>query len=302
MPDFGIFRGFNEKLFGDKLYAGQLPINLGLIGSESFTSQLLDIYPNAAAAYSIRRLSGTYSGKAIRVRRTNNNELDIGFTSTGELDTAALLAFTGTGALDNGFVTKWYDQSGNARDATQVTAASQPMIVSSGSVITENGKPAIDSDGMNDRFSISDINLSADYGIIIVSKLKDFLTNMYLGTSSTSGYIWAVDGQNTGFRVRHDGEQGGADFSGIKTLNQELHLFQRYGTTMAHSRNSVNTTNTERSPQGLNFKINLILDGYTPSSLYSINAKTQEIIIYPSDQSSNATGIETNINDFYSIY
>jgi hypothetical protein len=36
MPDFGIFRGFNEKLFGDKLYAGQLPINLGLIGSSDF--------------------------------------------------------------------------------------------------------------------------------------------------------------------------------------------------------------------------------------------------------------------------
>jgi hypothetical protein len=36
MPDFGIFRGFNDKLFGDKLYAGQLPINLGLIGSEDF--------------------------------------------------------------------------------------------------------------------------------------------------------------------------------------------------------------------------------------------------------------------------
>ena len=36
MPDFGIFRGFNDKLFGDKLYAGQLPINLGLIGSENF--------------------------------------------------------------------------------------------------------------------------------------------------------------------------------------------------------------------------------------------------------------------------
>jgi hypothetical protein len=29
MPDFGIMRGFNEKLFGDKLFAGQLPINLG---------------------------------------------------------------------------------------------------------------------------------------------------------------------------------------------------------------------------------------------------------------------------------
>ena len=27
-----------------------------------------------------------------------------------------------------------------------------------------------------------------------------------------------------------------------------------------------------------------------------------ELIIWPSDQSSNRTGIETNINDFYSIY
>lgn len=33
MPDFGIFRGFNNKLFGDKLFAGQLPINLGKIGA-----------------------------------------------------------------------------------------------------------------------------------------------------------------------------------------------------------------------------------------------------------------------------
>ena len=34
MPDFGIMRGFNDKLFGDKLYAGQLPTQLGLIGSQ----------------------------------------------------------------------------------------------------------------------------------------------------------------------------------------------------------------------------------------------------------------------------
>jgi hypothetical protein len=36
MPDFGIFRGFNDKLFGDKLYAGQLPINLGMVASDFF--------------------------------------------------------------------------------------------------------------------------------------------------------------------------------------------------------------------------------------------------------------------------
>lgn len=36
MPDFGIMRGFGSKLFSDKLFAGQLPTQLGLIGSESF--------------------------------------------------------------------------------------------------------------------------------------------------------------------------------------------------------------------------------------------------------------------------
>ena len=32
------------------------------------------------------------------------------------------------------------------------------------------------------------------------------------------------------------------------------------------------------------------------------NGLIQEYIVYTSDQSSNRTGIETNINDYYSIY
>jgi hypothetical protein len=47
MPDFGIFRGFNEKLFGDKLYAGQLPTELGIIGSE----EVKDLDADAAAFF-----------------------------------------------------------------------------------------------------------------------------------------------------------------------------------------------------------------------------------------------------------
>jgi hypothetical protein len=57
MPDFGIFRGFNEKLFGDKLYAGQLPINLGLIGSDDF-----GIDPDALAFFArVTAAGGTLS-------------------------------------------------------------------------------------------------------------------------------------------------------------------------------------------------------------------------------------------------
>lgn len=105
---------------------------------------LLDTYSGAAAAYSLRQLSSTYSGDAIVVRRASDNTTqNIGFVNN-ELDTASLESFcSGT----DGFVTTWYDQSGNGNDAAQATASSQPKIVSAGSTILENGKAALDFTG-----------------------------------------------------------------------------------------------------------------------------------------------------------
>jgi hypothetical protein len=50
MPDFGIFRGFNEKLFGDKLYAGQLPINLGMVKADFIDLDALAFFARVTAA------------------------------------------------------------------------------------------------------------------------------------------------------------------------------------------------------------------------------------------------------------
>ncbi len=83
---------------------------------------LLDTYTGAAVAYSLRQLRTAYTGAAIRVRRSSDNaEQNIGFVNN-VLDTASLLTFCGAG---NGFVTTWYDQSGNANNATQSTAFNQ---------------------------------------------------------------------------------------------------------------------------------------------------------------------------------
>ena len=61
---------------------------------------LLDLFPNAAAAYSLRKLRAAYSGSAVRVRRSSDNtEQDIGFTAQGELDTASLLSFVNSGEV-----------------------------------------------------------------------------------------------------------------------------------------------------------------------------------------------------------
>jgi len=99
----------------------------------------------SAGAYSLRRLRAAYTGSAIPVRRSSDNdETDIGFTANGDLNTAALLDFVGSG---NGFATTLYDQSGIGNNAPQATAANQPRIVSNGVIETQNGRPALFFDG-----------------------------------------------------------------------------------------------------------------------------------------------------------
>ena len=109
--------------------------------TSSSSSYLLDNYGGAATAYSLRKLSSTYAGFVIRVRRSSDNtEQNIGFDVNGNLDTTALLTFVGA---NNGFVTIWYDQSGNGINMIQTTANQQPKIVSLGVVNTTNSKPLI---------------------------------------------------------------------------------------------------------------------------------------------------------------
>jgi len=107
---------------------------------------LLDTYSGATVAYSVRKLRSSYSGSALRVRRSSDNtEQDIGFTGN-DLDTTSLSSFVG---VSDGFITKWYDQSGSVNDLVQTTASLQPQIVSGGTILTENGKPILKYSSVN---------------------------------------------------------------------------------------------------------------------------------------------------------
>ena len=78
------------------------------------------------AIYAMTAMNG-WGGALIRVRRAfDNAESDVGFDpSTRKFDTLAATAFANGSQL---YVTKWYDQSGNGRDATQATQAAQPLL------------------------------------------------------------------------------------------------------------------------------------------------------------------------------
>jgi hypothetical protein len=121
---------------------------------------------NSAAAYSLRKLRSAYTGPAIRVRRSSDNaELNIGFTVSGNLDTGTLVAHVGSGS---GFVTTWYDQSGNNRHATQATAGNQPRIVNAGVIDIANGKPAIRFDGVNDYLAAASPLIGTTHSLFIL--------------------------------------------------------------------------------------------------------------------------------------
>src|SRR3990172_8474044 len=69
---------------------------------------VLDDVPGALGAYGLRRLADAYAGSAVEVRRASDGATtDIGFTPSGDLNTAALETFAGGTDL---YVTAWYDQ------------------------------------------------------------------------------------------------------------------------------------------------------------------------------------------------
>ena len=124
----------------------------------------------AAAAYSTRKLRTAYAGSAIRVRRSNDNlEADIGFSGNA-LDTAALTAHVGA---NSGFITTWYDQSGNGRNVTNATTGQQPRIVNAGTIEVIGTKPAVRSrfSGLTLLFNTSPFMYAA--GAVTISAVVD---------------------------------------------------------------------------------------------------------------------------------
>ena len=252
-----------------------------IIGSGGGGGLLLDTYSGAFAAYSLRKLNTAYTGSVIRVRRSSDNtETDIGFVSN-VLDTASLLTFCGAGS---GFVTTWYDQSGNARNQTQITAANQPQIVSSGSVITVNGKPAYSLNGTSQYLNLSVAVVGSNLSIIQVFKINDntFITN-FGGSYIMFGFTSSFPADNVTVNSRYKNNV-------LLSTTDALQVTASYG------------NNTQILSSGYYGAVNMNSIGFGNSTTYPLLGNCQELIIYLSDQSANNNGINTNINSFYSIY
>jgi len=244
----------------------------------------------AAAAYSLRDLNDKAgNNKVVEVFRSSDNTDRIFLAK--EVSNGTLEAWVGAG--NDGFVSIWYDQSGNNNHAVQPTAGSQPKIVSAGNLVDggllfEGGQT---------------IDTTATFTLASGSSVSLFTVNK--ATGSENGYlvkigpyiIWRLGGG-----IRRVSLGANLD-SGSISGNEELwvpiiNINSSGGTGNFFVDGTLTSTDTVVGSSVISNKfINI---GGSGGSKW--NGTINEIILYTSDQSANRPAIDANINNQYDIY
>lgn len=274
-------------------------INPYIYATSSY-SYLLDAYTGANTAFSMFKLREAYSGSCLRVRRSSDNtEQDIGFVDN-YLDETSLTSFVGA---NDGFVVKWYDQSGNANNLSQATASNQPQIVSSGSIIKRNGIAVISADtGKYLNLSTAPtLNSSFSWWL---SYEKTLTTNQSIMFRDTTNILYSDSGT-----TQNIGNNAGSNISITISSSLSANTFRLMNVITNVVTTSYNggiysngvslgsTTKTITSGS--------IIGGYgtLPSSSFrTAKIYFNEFVVWLTDQSSNQSGIESNINSRNLIY
>jgi hypothetical protein len=274
--------------------------NHGIVSSSgSSIPLLLDTYSGAVGAYSLRKISASYTGYAVRVRRSSDNtSQDISFDGSGNLDTASLTSFVGA---NSGYVSIWYDQSGNGYDLTQTTSANQFRIVYGGVLDTLNGKVSVVSNYNYANHAFATVTLGTTY--------YQPITIMHIGahTNATSKWLWATLSDSNPNRIECYQESNNllSLYAGVNmrlsytpSINTQRLIYAKYNS--ANSLLAINNEAGSTGDSGLGRMEGISLNLYV--SDYSAASYTQEFLIFQGNQDSNRTGISSNINTYYTIY
>ena len=252
-------------------------------------SYLVDTY-SPVIAFSVRKISSTATN-CLRVRRDSDNaEQDIGF-SGNDLDTSSLSTFVGA---NSAYVTKWYNQGtgGATYDVSQTSASDQPRIVNAGTIETENSKTAIAPLGSADSLDV----VISDAGTYVSTFAITNITN-------TNARVWTTDGASSGLRNTAGNNVTARASSDVTIVGtgtaQGQTIYSTFGTSSCSTYYNGNTGGTGNI--GSNYIGTLLTIG-GDNGTTGMTGTLQEIIIFTTDESSNRTDIESDINTYYSIY
>jgi len=245
---------------------------------------LLDTYSGAAAAYSLRLLDSSYVGSAVEVYN-GSSYADIGFNVFGELDTVALAAHCGS---NTGRVSKWYDQSGNGLDLATSVDNDRGIIVNAGT-----------------------INLNANGKVFINMTVSQYPIGSSIANPYTIACVWKastdrrfLNGTGFDYNIQSDKMRlisGGVTLTGTTNVNNSIinltTASTKNGNGVLRMNGSVDVTGlatTGSIPANSIVFNRLNITNWGPEEAY-------EFIIFD-DEQGDISGIEDNINTFYSIY
>ncbi len=218
---------------------------------------------------------------------------------------------TTSSASGGGFVTKWYDQSGNNRDSVQTTSNNQPRILFDYSYSGVLDNNAISFDGVDDKL-ITTYDISSPFSLFNVQRIASLPNN-------TNGSAFIGNLQNGG---TYDGFSNGLSINNNYNIASSLRVGGiGYNTTYV-------TVNRDKALQSTFVNSNSLSSYVNGGTVSTINnsyashdsqitmggarsAETSpymrayygyEVIFFSGSQSNNRITIQNNINNYYTIY
>ena len=207
------------------------------------------------------------------------------------MNTVALAAHCGS---NDGFVSKWYDQAGS-NDAVQTTTSNMPKIYDGTTgVVTENGKPAIKTDGVDDVLE-SSVDCGSNFQFALIGATKNSGRGYFSNLASTNDGVEILNFGNS-YRFSIEGDD---DILGVTTNSQTLAMLSYDGTNKIYSVDATENVDalskTVAVSAGSEFGKRI---GSEP-----VVAVYQEFVLWnTSTHIISRADIKTNVNTFYSIY
>jgi uncharacterized protein (TIGR02145 family) len=296
---------------------GNAPMNL-----------ILDLYPLAYHAYSLRKLRSAYTEACLRVRRTTTipsvttTTVDLHFDTFGTISLNSVIAYvsgTITAARSLGefcaapgftnadgynsceiFVSTWFDQSGNNKNVTSTTLSAQPRLVRLDTGVptleTSGGKAAVRfTNTSSQRLALADASVPLNN--VSSYALGNSLATannavMSLGDTVGTNLFWLPQASSISYRSQNVWSNGN-----IANQPRLYELICGTSVVNAYANGGLRTPTAPPTPMtGTNSAIRI---GQYSTIIY-MNGYVTEVISFVG--TSNRTQIESNINTYYNVW
>lgn len=292
---------------------------IAIWGTVTVTSSTRVQFPYIRFTNNQTTLPGSYTGN------TNRDMFVWGYQFVRALNDTSVLTLgeyrkTSASAGGSAYVTTWYDQS-STYDAAQTTASKQPQIVSSGNLLTQNNKPTIKFDGVDDFLVTGTYSFTSTdklYGAyvsttevsnassMVVGQHLQFNPSIYILGYTNTSYTW-VTTRNLANTAAYSYAYGPYAINTQYLSEAQLDLSNTTSVLKIKSwRNNVlevMTTNGGATTALPTFARPISIGADTLGTTFKLKGNIQEIVLYYNqDKTNERASIASNINNYYNIY